>query len=98
MASTEDPKGAETPPSEISPENGASTPSGEHTPPSASAPAEDAYNYIDDGYPTEDHSPPSTTVTGETPPAACRAAGKGIGWRPYSACAASSRGRGRRGR
>ena len=58
MASTEDPKGAETPPSESSPENGAKLPS-------TSEPAEDSYSYIDDGYPTEDHSPQAPTMTVE---------------------------------
>src|SRR5437868_12548024 len=60
MASTEDPKGAETPPSESSPENGAKLPS-------TSEPAEDSYSYIDDGYPTEDHSPQAPTMTVEPP-------------------------------
>src|SRR5437762_10754013 len=69
MASTEEPKGAETHPSESSPENGAKLPS-------TSEPAEDSYSYIDDGYPTEDHSPQAPTmtveppVTAEPPPAA----------------------------
>ena len=62
MASTEDPKGAETPQSDISPENGAKLPP-------ASEPPEDSYNYIDDGYPTEDHSPAPATVTVEPEPA-----------------------------
>ena len=73
MASTEDPKGAKTPPSDSSPENGQATPAGEHKLPSASEPPEDSYSYIDDGYPTEDHSPAAPTVTVEPaapPPAA----------------------------
>jgi sec-independent protein translocase protein TatC len=59
MASTEDPKGASTPPS-----NGSS---GEHQLPSTSEPPEDSYSYIDDGYPTEDATAPAAVV--EPPPA-----------------------------
>jgi sec-independent protein translocase protein TatC len=85
MASTEDPKGAETPPSDTSPENGAATPTGGPTLPSTSEPAEDSYSYIDDGYPTEDHSPPVTvepTVTVEPAPPAALVKSSGTGGPP----------------
>jgi sec-independent protein translocase protein TatC len=61
MASTEDPKGAEAPKSESSPENGAPAPPPEQKLPSSSEPlADDPYIYPGDGYPHEDSS--STTA------------------------------------
>jgi len=73
MSSPEDQKGAEAPPSDSLPENGAASPATEQTLPSSpepaasySAPAEDSYSYVDDGYPHEDS--PSTAVTVAPPP------------------------------
>jgi sec-independent protein translocase protein TatC len=88
MSSPEDPKGAETPRSDGSPENGKTSPTTEPALPSSSEPAgsysappEDSYSYIDDGYPQED-SPSTTLAVVDPPPAAPPVKSSGGGGTP----------------
>ena len=82
MASTEDPKGADAPKSDSSPENKGPEHNGEQTPPSSSASwdaqYDDAYDYHPDTYPFEDapSSPPTLTMTAAPPAASAGGGGK----------------------
>ena len=81
MASTEDPKGADAPKSDSSPENKATEHNGEHQPPSASnwdAQYDDAYDYHPDTFPYEDapSSPQTLTMTANPPAASAGGGGK----------------------
>src|SRR5215471_3813475 len=81
MPSNEDPKGAETPKSESSPEKQAAEHSGEHAAPSSSkdwdSQYEEAYNYnTSDPYPFEDTPASQQTLTvTASPPATASGAG-----------------------
>src|SRR5689334_5061724 len=83
MASNEDPKGAETPKSESSPEQKAAEHPTEHAAPSSSkdwdSQYEEAYNYhTSDPYPFEDTPASQQTLTvTASPPAPANAAGSG---------------------